>query len=150
GVTHAMRIVEALHAEFPRLSYDATIKIEHLVRHREKLPELAHTGCLFITSAVESLDDQVLQKLEKGHTRADFFSALELCRLYGLDLQPTFVPFTPWTTRETYSELLEVLAGHDLVNSVPPVQLSIRLLIPSRSRLLELPEIAANVQTFDE
>jgi hypothetical protein len=33
------------------------------------------TGCLFVTSAVESVDDEVLAKLEKGHTRADFIAA---------------------------------------------------------------------------
>ena len=79
GPTHAMRIVEALHAEFPEVTYDATIKIEHLLKHRDLLPRLRDTGCLFITSAVESVDDRVLAKLEKNHTRADFFEAAALC-----------------------------------------------------------------------
>ena len=61
--------------EFPALTYDAIIKVEHLLAHRELLPVLAATGCLFITSAVESVDDEVLAKLEKGHTRADFIAA---------------------------------------------------------------------------
>jgi radical SAM superfamily enzyme YgiQ (UPF0313 family) len=149
GVTHAMRIVEALHTEFPQLTYDATIKIEHLIRHADAFPTLARTGCLFVTSAVESLDDHVLGKLEKGHTREDFFRALELCRAAGLTLQPTFIPFMPWTTRESYFDLLETIADHELISSVPSVQLAIRLLIPSRSRLLELPEVAAMVGEFD-
>jgi len=149
GITHAKRIVEALHAEHPHLTYDATIKVEHLLRHADVLPTLARTGCLFVTSAVESLDDDVLRKLEKGHTRADFFSALDLCNNTGLTLQPTFVPFTPWTTRENYFDLLETIADHNLVASVPSIQLAIRLLIPSRSRLLELPEIASLVNEFD-
>ena len=88
-------------------------------------------------------------KLEKGHTRADFFCALELCDNAGLTLQPTFVPFTPWTTRQSYFDLLETIADKNLVESVPSIQLAIRLLIPSRSRLLELPEIAATVGDFD-
>src|SRR4030095_13316923 len=54
GPTHAMRIVDALHRAHPRLSYDVTIKVEHLLRHRDLLPRLAETGCLFVTSAVES------------------------------------------------------------------------------------------------
>jgi radical SAM superfamily enzyme YgiQ (UPF0313 family) len=149
GITHATRIVEALHAEHPQLTYDVTIKVEHLLRRADALPALARTGCLFLTSAVESLDDQVLLKLEKGHTRTDFFRALELCRNAGLTLQPTFVPFTPWTTRESYFELLEIIAGRSLVESVPSIQLAIRLLIPSRSRLLELAEIATLVGDFD-
>jgi radical SAM superfamily enzyme YgiQ (UPF0313 family) len=149
GVTHATRIVDELHAEFPQLSYDVTIKIEHLLRHAEALERLARTGCLFITSAVESLDDSVLRKLDKGHTRADFFRALRLCEDAGLALQPTFIPFTPWTTHESYRDLLQVIADRDLISSVPSVQLAIRLLIPSRSRLLELPEIAGLVGEFD-
>ena len=149
GITHATRIVEALHAEHPNLTYDVTIKVEHLLRHSQALPTLARTGCLFVTSAVEFLDDQVLLKLEKGHTRRDFFRALELCSNAGLALQPTFVPFTPWTTRQTYFDLLETIADRNLVESVPSIQLAIRLLIPSRSRLLELRDIASLVGDFD-
>jgi len=149
GVTHATRIAAALHEEFPALTYDVTIKIEHLLRHTSAVKTLAGTGCLFITSAVESLDDQVLRKLEKGHTREDFFRALDLCRETGVALQPTFIPFTPWTTRESYFALLEAIAAHDLVSAVPSIQLAIRLLIPARSRMLELPEIASAVGPFD-
>ncbi len=149
GITHATRIVEALHAEYPRLTYDATIKVEHLLRYADALPMLARTGCLSVTSAVESLDDQVLLKLEKGHTRADFFRALDLCNNAGLTLQPTFVPFTPWTTCENYFDLLETIADRNLIAAVPSIQLAIRLLIPSRSRLLELQEIASMVSDFD-
>jgi len=70
GPTHALRVIEALHAEFPEVSYDCTIKIEHLVRRPEVLPRLKATGCLWITAAVESFDDAVLERLAKGHTRA--------------------------------------------------------------------------------
>jgi radical SAM superfamily enzyme YgiQ (UPF0313 family) len=149
GITHATRVVEALHLQHPHLTYDVTIKVEHLLRHSNALATLARTGCLFITSAVESLDDQVLLKLEKGHTRVDFFRALSLCAEAALTLQPTFVPFTPWTTRSSYFNLLENIAEYNLVSAVPTIQLAIRLLIPSRSRLLELPEIAASVDDFD-
>ena len=149
GITHATRIVEALHANHPHLTYDVTIKVEHLLRHSQALSTLASTGCLFVTSAVESLDDQILLKLEKGHTRYDFLRALELCGNAGLALQPTFVPFTPWTTRQIYFDLLETIADCNLVESVPPIQFAIRLLIPSRSRLLELPDIVSLVGDFD-
>ena len=39
-----------------------------------------------MTSAVESLDDDVLARLEKGHTRADFERVVALCREAGLPL----------------------------------------------------------------
>ncbi|HUL15358.1 MAG TPA: CUAEP/CCAEP-tail radical SAM protein [Terriglobales bacterium] len=150
GIKHAMRIVEALHKEFPKLTYDATIKIEHLRKHKGHLGRLRETGCLLVTSAVESLDDDVLKKLEKGHTRADFLEVLKDCRHEGLALQPTFVPFTPWTTIEKYLELLETLRECELEESVAPIQLGIRLLIPAGSRLLELGEIQKICGPFEE
>ncbi len=149
GPGHAVRIVHALHTEHPSLTYDATIKVEHLLRRRGLLPVLRETGCLFVTTAVESIEDGVLARLEKGHTRADFLELVELCRAAGLDLSPTFVPFTPWTTREGYRELLRVLASLDLVDRVSPVQLGLRLLITARSRLLELPDVRALTGDFD-
>jgi radical SAM superfamily enzyme YgiQ (UPF0313 family) len=98
GPAHALAIVETMHREFPQLSYDVTIKIEHLLRHAQSLRKLRDTGCLFVTSAVESIDDSILERLAKGHTRADFLAVVGLFRELGLILQPTFVPLTPWTS----------------------------------------------------
>jgi radical SAM superfamily enzyme YgiQ (UPF0313 family) len=150
GPTHAMRIATALHREFPNVTYDATIKIEHLLKHRDLLPCLRDTGCLFVTSAVESVDDAVLAKLDKGHTRADFLAVARELRTLGLTLAPTFIPFTPWTTRESYKQLLQVLMDLDLIDHVAPIQLALRLLIPSGSRLLDLADIQAVIGEFDE
>jgi radical SAM superfamily enzyme YgiQ (UPF0313 family) len=149
GPAHAMALVDDVHAEFPGLTYDATIKIEHLLKHRDLLPRLKTTGCLFIISAVESINDQVLARLDKGHTRANFVEAVRLTHDAGLTLTPTFVTFTPWTTFDDFRELLETIVELDLVENVAPIQLAIRLLIPSGSRLLELPEIRAKLGAFD-
>ena len=130
GPGHALAIAEALHAEFPAVSYDVTIKVEHLLQHAEALNVLKRTECLFIISAVESVDDAILARLDKGHTRADFLRALELTRRVGLTMVPTFVAFTPWTTREGYLDLLRAVRDLDLTASVAPIQLAIRLLIP--------------------
>jgi radical SAM superfamily enzyme YgiQ (UPF0313 family) len=149
GPGHAIRIAEALHRRWPALTYDVTIKIEHLLQHRRLLPLLKRTGCLFVTSAVESLDDCVLEKLAKGHTRADFLEALTVTRSIDLGLSPTFIPFTPWTTRESYIQFLYEMANLDLVEQVAPIQLAIRLLIPKGSLLLDLAEIRGVVDPFD-
>jgi radical SAM superfamily enzyme YgiQ (UPF0313 family) len=149
GIGHALQIVQALHREHPQLTYDVTIKIEHLLRHTEQLRVLRETRCLFVTSAVESVDDAVLVRLDKSHTRADFLAVVELFREVGLVLQPTFVPFTPWTTLEGYFDLLEVLNEQELVENLAPIQLGIRLLIPAGSRLLELAEVREMVEPFD-
>ena len=150
GIGHAMPLVQALHREFPQVTYDATIKIEHLLKHSEFLPVLRQTGCLFVTSAVESVDDMVLEKLDKHHTRSDFLEVVRRFQEIGLTLQPTFLPFNPWTSLESYLELLEILQENDLVENVAPIQLAIRLLIPAGSRLLELDEVSAIVGRFDE
>jgi radical SAM superfamily enzyme YgiQ (UPF0313 family) len=149
GPTHARRIVETLHQEFPDVSYDVTIKIEHLLAHRELLPLLVKTGCAFVTSAVESVDDAVLEKLEKGHTRAGFIEAATLCRNAQLALVPTFVAFTPWTTLASYIDLVNVVDDVGLAGHVAPVQWAIRLLVTFNSRLLELPDIQRLVGPFD-
>ena len=149
GPTHAIRIVEALHAAHPSVSYDVTIKIEHLLRHRDLLPRLGATGCAFVTSAVESLDDDVLALLQKGHTRADFIEGVGVCRETGVTLVPTFVAFHPWLSLESYCDLLDTIAALDLVDHVASIQLAIRLLVPQGSHLLRLPEMRRHLGTFD-
>ncbi|HXJ11606.1 MAG TPA: CUAEP/CCAEP-tail radical SAM protein [Candidatus Limnocylindrales bacterium] len=149
GVGHAVPLVEALHREFPELTYDVTIKVEHLRKNAELLKTLRDTGCLFIISAVESLDDRILEKLQKGHSREDFFRVVEECRRVGITLQPTFVPFTPWTTFENYLDLLEQLRRLELIGAVAPIQLAIRLLITAGSRLLELEDVSERIGAFD-
>jgi hypothetical protein len=150
GPTHALRIVEALHREFPALTYDAIIKVEHLLKHAALLPTLKATGCLFITSAVEAVDDRILAIFDKRHTRADFARAVGLLREIGLALNPTFVTFSPWITRAGYVDLLHTIAELELIDVVAPIQYAIRLLLPEGSRLLELPDVAALVEPFDQ
>jgi hypothetical protein len=149
GPTHGLRLARALHEAFPHVTFDATIKIQHLIDHRELLPELHASGCLFITSAVEAVDDEILRHLDKNHTCRDFERAVALTRAAGIALAPTFVAFTPWTTLEGYLALLERLVALELVESVPPVQLSIRLLVPEGSWLLKLPGFREQLLAFD-
>ncbi len=149
GPTHARKLVLALHAEFPQVTYDATIKVQHILAHVDLLPALKETGCLFITCAIESVDDRILEYLAKNHTNADFEKAVTLTRAAGIALAPTFVPFTPWTTLEGYIALLARLVELDLVDSVPPIQLAIRLLVPQGSELLKLPGFMDYLGVFD-
>ena len=149
GIRHAIELLDEFHREFPGITYDVTIKIEHLKKYEAHLPKLKDTGCLFVISAVESLDDAVLHALDKGHTREDFLHVVRAFRALGLTLHPTFVPFTQWTTLESYLDLLRTLHAESLVENVAPVQLGIRLLIPEGSRLLELEEVRHNVGPFD-
>jgi len=149
GIRHAMELVAEFHREFPQLTYDVTIKIEHLRKYQEHLPALRDTGCLFVISAVESVDDAVLEFLDKGHTREDFLHVVKTFRDLGMTLHPTFVPFTPWTTLDGYLDLLRVLHQQSLIENVAPIQLGIRLLIPEGSRMLELEDVRRLIGPFD-
>ena len=142
GPTHARRIVERLASGISGLTYDATIKIEHLLTHASMLPLLAGTGCLFITSAVESIDDRVLQHLAKGHTRADFVRSRSAvprrrARRYRRPLSPSPRGRRWRDTRSSCGRSRNSRSGEQ----VAPIQLAIRLLITSGSPLLALPDI---------
>ncbi len=150
GPAHSMRIVEAMHREFPNLTYDVTVKVEHLATHAHLLDQLAATGCALVTSAVESFDDETLERFDKGHKRTDLARAIAALDAVGIPLNPTFVTFTPWTTIDGYVEFLSTLALLGLVDNMSSVQYAIRLLIPAGSKLLELQEVADLVDEFDE
>jgi radical SAM superfamily enzyme YgiQ (UPF0313 family) len=139
GPGHAIEVARRLHREFPELSWDFTAKVEHLLRRRDLLPELATLGCLFAVSAVESLSDTVLEHLDKGHTRADVDAALAALRAAGIAMRPTWVAFTPWTTLADYAGMLDWVQANALVDHVDPVQYSLRLLVPPGSLLVGHP-----------
>jgi len=150
GPGHTLPIVTALYEKFPWITYDVTIKIEHLLKYRQLLPTLKETGCAFVTSAVESIDNRVLGIFDKGHTKDDFLKVVKIFRELVLNLNPTFVTFTPWTTLENYRELLRLLLELELAENVAPVQLAIRLLIPNGSKLLDLQEVRNVIGQFNE
>ncbi|MDX1522088.1 MAG: CUAEP/CCAEP-tail radical SAM protein [Anaerolineae bacterium] len=149
GPGHAIPLVEALHREFPDLTYDVTIKVEHLLKHSHLLDTLKQTGCLFVTTAVEAFDPHILHLFDKQHTPAQFEAVLDQARAVGLLLVPTFVAFTPWTTLTGYGDFLAEIARLGLIEQVAPIQYSLRLLIPPGSRLLELPEMQAVLGPLD-
>jgi radical SAM superfamily enzyme YgiQ (UPF0313 family) len=136
GPRHSLRIVEAMQREFPDLTFDFTAKIEHIIKYRDLMPEFARLGCLFLVSAIESLNDKVLAQLRKGHTRADVMEALRILRACQIALRPSFVPFTPWATINDYIAILEFVGSEGLIENVDPVQYTIRLLVPPGSLLL--------------
>lgn len=141
GPGHALPLVQTLHQEFPDLTYDVTIKVEHLLKYAHHLETLKQTGCLFITTAVESFAETILTIFDKRHTLADFEATLAHARQLDLLLIPTFVAFTPWTTLAGYYKFLHEITRLGLVEQVAPIQYTLRLLIPPGSRLLELPEV---------
>ncbi|GCE49577.1 radical SAM superfamily enzyme YgiQ (UPF0313 family) [Thermosporothrix hazakensis] len=140
GPTHAMRILRSMHREFPELTFDATIKIEHLLKHQHLLPEMRELGCAFVVSAVESLNDLVLQRLKKGHTAEDVATICDIMDQVGVALRPSLLPFSPWETLESYLALLQFFEDRGYIEHLDPVHLSIRLLIPPGSAILDAPD----------
>jgi hypothetical protein len=147
---HSMRVVRAMHARFPQLTFDCTVKVEHVLRHDDLWPELAEAGCIFVVSAFESVNDVILERLDKGHTAAEAAEAVTLLRSFGIDVRPSFLPFTPWTSAHDVIALLDFVHDHDLIGSVDPVQFSIRLLLPRGSLLLDHPDLAPYLGPWDD
>ncbi len=150
GVRHSLRVARNLHEDFPDVTFDITAKIEHILEHAPVLEELASMGCVFIVSAVESVNDTILRHLRKGHTRADVVKALEITDAAAIALRPSLLSFTPWTSLEDYLEMLEFVEDHDLIERVDPVHYSIRLLVPPGSSLLEEPQMIPFLGSLDE
>ncbi len=146
--SHGLAIVEAMHRRYPDIRFDVTIKIEHILRYRRHLPALRENGCAFIVSAVEALDDRVLDLLQKGHSAADFHAAVKIMTDNGLIISPTFIPFHPRTTRASYFNFLKQVAELNLIENTASIQLAIRLLLPEGSPLLQLDEIKPYVTGF--
>ncbi|MBI5053907.1 MAG: B12-binding domain-containing radical SAM protein [Chloroflexi bacterium] len=137
GPKHSLKIVRALHDEFPHVTFDFTAKVVHLIEQQESLREFKESGGAFVVSAFESFSDEVLTRLNKGHTRDQIFEAIGIMRRVGIPIRPSLVAFTPWTTLDDYLDLLNCVRDLNLVEAVDPIQFSIRLLVPPHSALLQ-------------
>jgi len=90
----------------------------------------------FVISAFESTSEKVLLALDKGHSVTDLDDALNVLEQAKLPVQPTWVPFNPWASLDDYLDFLNWIRERKLIASIPPVQYSIRLLLPPKSKLL--------------
>jgi len=149
GPRHALRVAQGLHASFPALSFDCTTKVEHILGHEELWPALAKSGCLFVVSAFESVDDTSLRILDKGHTAADESAAVGLLRRHGIEIRPSWLPFAPWTEASELVAMTDFVLAHDLVGNVDPVQYTIRLLLPEGSLLLSAPQVKDRLEHYE-
>ena len=150
GPKHSLRVVRAMHEEFPALTFDFVAKVEHLLTRGEDLPEFAAAGCLFIITAVESLSDRVLTILDKKHTRQEVLQSIKRVHDAGIAIRPTWVSFTPWTTLDDFIEVLQFVEENGLIDNIDPVQYSIRLLIPPGSWLENHEETLPHRGELDE
>jgi hypothetical protein len=146
---HSRRVIAAIHQRHPHLTFDCTTKVEHILRHPEVWPELAEAGCAFVVSAFESTSEGILQHLQKGHTVAEASEAVVLLRHHGIEMRPSWLPFTPWTSINDLVDLVDFVVSHDLVLNVDPVQYTVRLLLPEGSLLLGSPAMTPHLGPYD-
>ncbi len=149
GPHHARRVVEAVHGSFPELTFDATVKVEHILRHRDIWHTMASSGCLFVVSAFESASDHILAVLDKGHSVADAVEAVGILRAAGIEPRPSLLPFTPWTGPADLAALVDLVAACDLAGNVDAVQYAIRLLVPPGSLLLASGHLSGLIDRYD-
>lgn len=149
GWRHSLLTVREMHARWPELTFDCTTKVEHILRNPPLWSELAESGCLFVVTALEVVNDAILERLDKGHTTAEAAAAIRLLRSHGIEIRPSFLPFTPWTTPQDVLDILDFVIEHDLIENVDPVQYTIRLLLPEGSLLLEHPDLKPHLGDYD-
>ncbi len=146
---YALDVLREVSLSFPGLTFDLTVKVEHILQHSEIWHELAALGVVFVVSAFETTNDQVLALLDKGHTASDMAMAVKILHAAGIAVRPSWLPFTPWTGTGDLADIMRFLADHDLYGSTDPVQMSIRLLLPEGSLLLDVPETAPFLTGYD-
>jgi radical SAM superfamily enzyme YgiQ (UPF0313 family) len=149
GWRHTLLTVQEMHARWPELTFDCTTKVEHILRKPSLWADLADAGCLFVVSALEAVNDAILERLDKGHTTSEAAEAIKLLREHGIEVRPSFLPFTPWTTPRDVLDILDFVIEHDLIENVDPVQYTIRLLLPEGSLLLEHPDMKPHLGPYD-
>jgi radical SAM family protein len=145
---YAMDVLGEVNSAFPDLTFDLTVKVEHILDHRDLWPVMAARNVVFVVSAFETTNDRVLGILEKGHTAMEMGEATMTTRMAGIQIRPSWMPFTPLTELTDLGDILQFLAEFDLLAMVDPVQLSIRLLIPEGSLILGS-EMAPFVNDYD-
>ena len=146
---HSIAVLEEAHARHPGVTFDATVKVSHILDHRRLWPELKTMNLLFVISAFETTDDATLEILDKQHTRADMIEALALLRGTGIHVRPTWLPFMPWTRPRDVADIFRFIAEHNLAAATDPVQMAIKLLVPPDSLLLSHPAMADHLESYD-
>ena len=145
---YAMDVLRAVNDAFPSLTFDLTVKVEHILEHQDLWHEAARRNVVFVVSAFETTNDRVLGVLDKGHTALEMAEAARVIRQAGIQARPSWMPFTPLTEPGDVGDIFDFLVELDLLAAVDPVQLSIRLLIPDGSLILTS-EMAPFVGDYD-
>lgn len=133
---HGIRIMRRLHEEFPALTYDFTTRVDHILEHEDAIREMATLGLRFITSALEFPTQKVLDIVAKEITVDDIELAIERLRSCRVTLNPTFIMYNPWVSRDEILSFKDFISRNDLEDVVDPIQYETRLHLYKGSPLL--------------
>ena len=150
GPIHALKILESLNKKFPTITYDSTIKVEHIIKYKKYFKELSSLNMVFVISAFETTNDLFLSILEKNHTSNDLNTSIEISQDFGIDVRPTWMPFSPWTELNDLSNIVNLIEKYKLRETVDPIQLTIKLLIPKHSLIIKKPEINKYLGNYEK
>lgn len=140
-----IKILRQLHAEFPELTYDFTLRVDHILENKEYLTEMAGLNVKFVTSALEFPTQEVLDAVAKYTSLEDVEEAVSFLRGTGIKLNPTFIMFNPWIGLEDLAAFRAFVEKNDLDNIIDPIQYETRLHLYKGSPLLQ----TASVQALD-
>ena len=89
------------------------------------------------------LEQLALERLGLAHARADEAAqAVALLREHGIEIRPSWLPFTPWATPQDILEILDFVIANEMVGNVDPIQYTIRLLVPKGSDIESIEDLA--------
>jgi radical SAM superfamily enzyme YgiQ (UPF0313 family) len=134
--THGIRILRRLHAEFPTLTYDFTTRVDHILEHPDLFREMAGLGVRFVTSALEFPSQRVLDIVAKEITVEDIETSIAQLREVGITLNPTFIMYNPWVSRQEILSFKDFVERNGLEDVIDPIQYETRLHLYKGSPLL--------------
>ncbi len=150
GPVHALKVLEALNSKFPSITYDATIKVEHIIKYQKYFMQLSSLNMIFVISAFETTNDEVLTLLDKKHTNEDLSTAIELSQKANIDIRPTWMPFSPLANLQDLPNIIKLIESYKLRETVDPIQLTIKLLVPKHSLILDKTAIKKYIGEYDK
>jgi hopanoid C-3 methylase len=131
--------IKAIAAELGPATFEFTTRVDHILDYREQLAGLAGLGLRRVTSALEFPSDRILRIFDKGIDVAHMREAIAAAQSIGLELNPTFIPFTPWVRYEELLTFEDFLVETGLARVADPTVLQTRLLLFKGSPLLSSP-----------
>jgi radical SAM superfamily enzyme YgiQ (UPF0313 family) len=140
--TLGIQAIRQVAAEFPGSTFEFTTRVDHIQDYPDLLAELVSLGLRRVTSALEFPSDRILRIFDKGIDVANMREAIALAERIGFELNPTFIPFTPWVRYEELLTFEDFLIETGLARVVEPTALQTRLLLFKGSPLLRSPWLA--------